>query len=89
MKGYSGTTCDKTCTTYRSGTDCVVTCPTDTYPDDYTMYCLGCPSNCLTCTAIDVCTECADQFTLRGGFCDPASYQLLVSLSLIAFLLLF
>lgn len=86
MKGYSGLACDKSCSTYRSGTDCVATCPTGTFSDDYTMYCLGCPSNCQTCTAIDVCTECADHFNLRGGFCDPA-YSWIMSLSLIVFLL--
>lgn len=52
------------------------------------MYCIGCPANCATCSAQDVCTLCEDSFELVVGFCEPLpTYSLMLVTSIIALFL--
>lgn len=69
IPGYSGRGCENLCYTFRDGIDCVQSCPANTFSNDQTMYCIGCPANCSTCSAKDECTECEENFELVGGFC--------------------
>ncbi|CAD8054509.1 unnamed protein product [Paramecium primaurelia] len=88
IAGYAGRACEKTCNTYRNGIECVETCPTNTFADDFTKYCIGCPANCDTCSAKDVCTLCEDSYQLVEGFCQPLpTYQLILVTSIIALFL--
>ncbi|CAD8147263.1 unnamed protein product [Paramecium octaurelia] len=88
IAGYSGRACEKSCTTYRDGIECVQSCSSNTFADESTMYCIGCPANCATCSAKDVCTECEDTYLLVGGFCQPLpTYSLILVTSIIALFL--
>ncbi|CAK87891.1 unnamed protein product (macronuclear) [Paramecium tetraurelia] len=87
IPGYAGRACEKACTTYRDGIECVQTCPANTFANDLTMYCIGCPANCATCSALDVCTLCEDTHELVAGFCELRVYSLMLVTSFIALFL--
>ncbi|CAD8091415.1 unnamed protein product [Paramecium primaurelia] len=88
IPGYSGRGCENLCYTFRDGIDCVQSCPANTFSNDQTMYCIGCPANCSTCSAKDECTECEENFELVGGFCQPLpTYSLMLVTSIIALFL--
>ncbi|KAM3133231.1 hypothetical protein pb186bvf_014659 [Paramecium bursaria] len=86
--GYSGASCQNTCTTLRRNDQCVTTCPSGTYPETQSQYCIGCPGNCQTCSNFNKCTVCKDGYVLKGDFCDNQPYSLssIIYLSIILIL---
>ena len=75
--------CDKCetnniCLTCKSGfvllmsanqTTCVTTCLTGTYLDSATNMCVGCSSNCSSCTSNANCLQCSSSMILHLGYC--------------------
>ncbi|CAD8138790.1 unnamed protein product [Paramecium pentaurelia] len=82
MSGYSSKDCSVKCTNYRYKGSCLEKCPDSTYVFENIKYCVGCPSNCLTCQNYNKCTSCKAGYVLRGGFCDNYKLTELLTVNL-------
>jgi hypothetical protein len=84
-KGFAGPWCNHACNTYRRNEECVDKCPSDTFPEEHTMNCLGCSfviANCIImiqgckkCSSIEQCDECYSNFHLVNKFCELVSLK--------------
>lgn len=49
--------------------ECTQTCPSGTYTDNSTKYCVSCPISCKLCNNSTYCSECNTGYSFYSSFC--------------------